>query len=162
VSGGIDNAGVAVSAPDARVAIVAARWNAAYVDQMVAGALAELSARGVATDRVQVLRCPGAFELPSVARRAIDTGRFDAVICFGTVIRGDTAHFDFVAGECARGVAALGLEGRVPVIFGVLTTENAEQAEQRADPKRDNKGAEAALAALEMVALYRSLPGADA
>jgi len=160
VSGAIEHGGVALDVKGARVAIVAARWNAALVDQLLEGALAELAARGLAREAIAVLRCPGAFELPSVARRVIDTRRYDAVICFGAVIRGDTPHFDFVAGECARGIAELGLRTDVPVIFGVLTTENHEQAARRADPARDNKGAEAALAALEMVSLYRRIGGA--
>jgi 6,7-dimethyl-8-ribityllumazine synthase len=157
VSGAIDYGSTALDTKGARVAVIAARWNARFVDKMIDGALAELAARGLGPEQVSLLRCPGAFELPSVAKRVIDTRRFDAVICFGAVIRGDTAHFDFVAGECARGIAELGLGTDVPVIFGVLTTENADQAEQRADPRRDNKGAEAALAALEMISLYRQI-----
>jgi 6,7-dimethyl-8-ribityllumazine synthase len=148
---------VAVDGTGMRMAIVAARWNAAIVDQMVLACEHALRDRGVAPSHVDVVRCPGAFEIPSVAKKLIDTRRYDAVVCFGCVIRGETAHFDFVAGECARGIAELGLRGDVPVIFGVLTTENVAQAEQRADRARDNKGAEAAFAALEMVSIYRRI-----
>jgi 6,7-dimethyl-8-ribityllumazine synthase len=160
MSGGVET--VAVDGTGMRIAIVAARWNAAIVDQMVAGAQHALREHGVAPAHVDVVRCPGAFEIPSVAKKLIDTRRHDAIVCFGCVIRGDTAHFDFVAGECARGIAELGLRGEVPVIFGVLTTENVAQAEQRADRARDNKGAEAALAALEMVSIYRGIGASPA
>jgi 6,7-dimethyl-8-ribityllumazine synthase len=156
VSGGVET--VAVDGTGVRVAIVAARWNASIVDQLVAGAEQALRDRKVA--RIDVVRCPGAFEIPSVARKLIDARRHDAIVCFGCVIRGETAHFELVAGECARGIAELGLRGEVPVIFGVLTTENVAQAEQRADRARDNKGAEAALAALEMVSIYRGIGAA--
>jgi 6,7-dimethyl-8-ribityllumazine synthase len=157
VSGAIDYGAVALDGSDVRVAIVAARWNAAIVDQMIRGAQAALAQASVPASQIGLVRCPGAFELPSVAKRLIETKRWDAVVCLGCVIRGDTAHFELVAGECARGIAELGRRGEVPVIFGVLTTENAEQAERRADPQRDDKGREAALAALEMVAIYRAI-----
>ena len=155
MSGGVE--AVAVDGTGMRIAIVAARWNASIVDQLIAGAQHALRERSVAPSHIDVVRCPGAFEIPSVAKKLCDTRRYDAIVCFGCVIRGDTAHFEFVAGECARGIAQLGLAGEVPVIFGVLTTENVAQAEQRADRARDNKGAEAAMAALEMISIYRGI-----
>ena len=105
-----------------------------------------------------MLRVPGAFELPLVAQKLAASGRFDAVIALGAVIRGDTPHFDFVAGECAAGLARVALDTGVPVIFGVLTTDTVEQASDRAGGKHGNKGADAALTAIEMVRLLRDLP----
>jgi 6,7-dimethyl-8-ribityllumazine synthase len=144
-------------AADCRIAIAAARFNADIVEMMVAGAAAAWERQGGDAARLTLVRVPGAFELPLVTRRLAATGGYDAVIALGCVIRGDTAHFDFVAGEAARGIAAAARDTGVPVIFGVLTTENAEQALERADPDRMDKGGEAMDAALEMAQLLRRL-----
>ncbi|MEJ0100663.1 MAG: 6,7-dimethyl-8-ribityllumazine synthase [Pseudomonadota bacterium] len=147
----------AAGAHDFRVAIVAARFNADLVDQMVAGATAAWERQGGDPSRLLLVRAPGAFELPLLARKLAASARYDAVIAFGVVIRGDTAHFDFVAGEASRGIADAARDTGVPVIFGVLTTENVEQALERADPARMDKGGEAMDAALEMARVLREL-----
>lgn len=136
-----------------RVVLIAARFNATLVDQLVAGATAAWRAQGGDASRLLVERVPGAFELPLAAKMFAASGAVDAVIALGCVIRGDTPHFDFVAGECARGLMDAGLVTGVPVIFGVLTTETLAQAEVRADVTRMNKGGESMLAALEMIEL---------
>jgi 6,7-dimethyl-8-ribityllumazine synthase len=146
-----------LSAAGLKVAIVAGRFNAFIVDHLVQGAVDALTRAGAAAGDVTVYRCPGAFEIPAVAKRVVERGGVDAVVCVGCVIRGATPHFDYVAGECARGVAELALSVRVPVTFGVLTTETIEQAIERAGTKAGNKGADAAMAAVEMAALYRAL-----
>jgi len=142
-----------------RIAIVAARFNEMITRRLVEGATAGLEARGVAAGDVDVAWVPGAFEIPLAARRFATSG-VDAVICLGAVIRGETAHFDLVAGEAARGIAAVGLETGVPVIFEVLATEDLAQAESRVGGAHGNKGWEAADAALEMASLLERLPGA--
>jgi 6,7-dimethyl-8-ribityllumazine synthase len=143
--------GVAGTAAQGRhVALVAARFNADIVDAMVVGAQAAWLRQGGDPGSLLLVRVPGAFELPLAARKLAATGRYDAVIALGCVIRGDTAHFDFVAGEAARGIADAARDTGVPVVFGVLTTENVEQAVERASPARMDKGGEAMEAALEM------------
>ncbi len=149
--------GSGTAAAGCRVAIAAARFNADIVEKMVAGAMAAWERQGGDAGGLSLVRAPGAFELPLVARKLAHTGRFDAVVALGCVIRGDTAHFDFVAGEAARGIADAARDTGVPVIFGVLTTENVEQALERADPSRMDKGGEALEAALEMVQLLRRI-----
>jgi 6,7-dimethyl-8-ribityllumazine synthase len=139
--------------PDARVAIVAARFNAAIVDELLAGCLRRLKALDVSEDRVDVHRVPGAFELPVAAKVLARTGRFRAVICLGCVIRGDTPHFDYVAGEAARGIQQVAISESLPVIFGVLTTNTEQQALDRVGGTHGHAGERAAEAALEMVAL---------
>jgi 6,7-dimethyl-8-ribityllumazine synthase len=139
------------------VAMVAARFNGDIVERMVAGASAVWERQGGDPERLLLVRAPGAFELPLLARKLAASGRFDAVIALGCVIRGDTAHFDFVAGEAARGIAEAARDTGVPVIFGVLTTENVEQALERADAGRLNKGGEAMDAALEMIRTLRRI-----
>ena len=134
-----------------RIAIVAARFNGQIVELLLDGARACLAEHGVAPDAVQILWVPGAFELPLAADRAARTGRFEAVVCLGVVVRGETPHFDFVAGEAARGIQEVALRTGVPVSFGVLTTETVDQALERAGGEQGNKGWDAALAALEMV-----------
>jgi len=141
-----------------RVAIVAARFNEVVVKQLVEGAQACLVKHGVADDDVEVVWTPGAFEIPMVARRLAETGRYDAVVCLGAVIRGETAHFDYVAGEAARGIREASVATGVPCLFGVLTTETFAQAVDRAGGKHGNKGWDAALAALEMAGLLEALP----
>jgi 6,7-dimethyl-8-ribityllumazine synthase len=136
-----------------RVVIVAARFNSALVDRLIAGASDAWRAHGGAVSRLFIERVPGAFELPLAAKMFAASGRVDAVVALGCVIRGDTPHFDFVAGECARGLMDAALATGVPVIFGVLTTETQAQAEERADVARMNKGRESMEAALEMIQL---------
>ncbi len=140
-----------------RVAIAAARFNADIVDAMLRGAVAAWERQGGAADALTVVRTPGAFELPLAARALARTGRYDAVVALGCVIRGDTAHFDFVAGEAASGLARAACDTGVPVAFGVLTTENVEQALERALPERMDKGGEALEAALEMALTLREI-----
>lgn len=141
-----------------RVAVIAARFNAALVDQLIAGATQAWSDHGGTEAHLLVERVPGAFELPLVAKMFAASGEVDAVVALGCVIRGDTPHFDYVAGECARGLMEAGLSTGIPVIFGVLTTETQAQAEERADVARMNKGRESMEAALEMMELLAPAP----
>ncbi len=136
------------------IAVVAARWNATVVEPILRGVLAKLDACEAA--RVAVVRVPGAFELPFGCKLLAETGEFHAVIALGAVIRGDTPHFEYVAGPCAHFLAEVGQQTGVPVIFGVLTTNDAAQAALRADPAGDNKGGEAARAAVEMALLCKT------
>lgn len=145
--------------PEGRIALVAARFNHFVVEHLVSGALDALKRHGVAEDAVDVAWAPGSFEIPLVAQRLAQSGRYAAVVCLGCVIRGDTDHYDHVAGEAARGVGQAALKTGVPVIFGVLTCDTLEQAINRAGAKAGNKGFEAALTAIEMVNLLRQLPG---
>ena len=142
-----------------RVVVIAARFNASLVDQLIDGATQALGARTAAIpSRLLIERVPGAFELPLAAKMFAASGAVEAVVALGCVIRGDTPHFDYVAGECARGLMDAGLATGVPVIFGVLTTETLAQAEERADVKRMNKGRESMEAALEMIQLLAPPP----
>jgi 6,7-dimethyl-8-ribityllumazine synthase len=133
-----------------RFAVVASRFNQGIVERLVDGALDALVRHGTAADDVDVVWVPGAWELPLAARRLLATDRYAALVAVGAVIRGDTPHFDYVAGEAARGLQQVGLETGVPVIFGVLTTDNWEQAEARAGGVAGNKGFDAAMTAIEM------------
>ncbi len=142
-----------------RVALVCGRFNELVTERLLAGARDGLVRHGVDEDSVAVAWVPGAFELPLVAARLASSGRFDAVVCLGAVIRGATAHFDHVAGQCAAGVQRAQLDSGVPVVFGVLTTHTVEQALDRAGGKAGNKGFDAAATALEMCDLLRQLPG---
>jgi 6,7-dimethyl-8-ribityllumazine synthase len=144
--------------PPGRFALVAARFNSAVVDGLVAGALDGLKRHGVAADAIDLVRVPGSFEIPLVAQRLAAGGRYAAVICLGAVIRGDTDHYDYVAGAAADGVARAALATGVPVVFGILTCDTLEQALNRAGAKAGNKGFDAALTAIEMVNLLRQLP----
>ncbi len=141
-----------------RFALVASRFNEVVVNQLVAGATECLRRHGIAEDDVDVAWVPGAFELPLAAQRLARTDRYDAVICLGAVIRGETAHFDYVAGQAAAGIQRVALDTGVPVLFGVLTTETFEQAMDRAGGKHGNKGWDSAMAAMEMAGLLDSLP----
>ena len=141
-----------------RVVIIAARFNAPLVDRLIEGARQAWSDHGGDPARLLLERVPGSFELPLAAKMFAASGAVDAVVALGCVIRGDTPHFDYVAGECARGLMDAGLATGVPVIFGVLTTENLAQAEERADVARMNKGRESMEAALEMIALLAPAP----
>lgn len=142
---------------DARFAIVAARFNHHVVDRLLEGALATFERHGVGADRLEVVRAPGAFELPLAAQWLGQRDDICAVVTLGCVIRGETPHFDYVCNECARGVGETALLLGKPVIFGVVTTNNEVQADERAGGAHGNKGSEAALAALEMVSLMRSI-----
>ena len=146
-----------VSPPPGRFAVVAARFNAVVVDALVAGALDAFRRHGVADDAVDVVRVPGSFEIPVVARRLADGRRYAAVVCLGAVIKGDTDHYDHVAAAAANGVLQAGVATGVPVIFGVLTCDTLEQAVNRAGGKAGNKGFEAAVTAVEMANLMRKL-----
>lgn len=141
----------------ARFAIVSSRFNELVVDRLVEGALGAFERHGIAQANVLHVRVPGAFELSPVCLRLAKSAKFDAVVALGAVIRGATSHFDYVAGEAARGVAAASAASGIPVIFGVLTTDTLEQAFERAGSKAGNKGYEAAITALEMVSLSRKL-----
>ena len=144
-------------ARDIRVAIVAARFNDFVVAKLVDGAVDALIRHGASEKNLELVRVPGAFDMPLVVRRLAQSKRYDAIVALGAVIKGETAHFDYVAGECASGVARAALETGVPVGFGVLTCESFDQAIDRAGGKAGNKGAEAALAALEMANLLKRL-----
>jgi 6,7-dimethyl-8-ribityllumazine synthase len=144
----------------ARFAIVASRFNHFVVDRLVEGAVDALVRHGASAKDVTVVRVPGAFELPLVVRRLAGGKKFDAVIALGAVIKGATPHFDYVAGEAAKGIASAAAGSDVAVAFGVLTTETIEQAVERAGTKHGNKGWDAALSAIEMVALARALDDA--
>jgi 6,7-dimethyl-8-ribityllumazine synthase len=141
--------------PDAKIAVLAARFNAHIVDELLDGCLKQLKQAKVDETRVTVHRVPGAFELPVAARMLARTKNFDAIICLGCVIRGETPHFDYVAGECARGIMRVALDETVPVIFGVLTTNTEQQARDRIGGKHGHAGQRAAEAAVEMIALAR-------
>jgi 6,7-dimethyl-8-ribityllumazine synthase len=145
-----------------RIAVIASRFNENVVTRLVDGALKALVSSGVGLEDVDVMWVPGAWELPGLARFLLEGDRYDAIVAVGAVIRGETAHFDYVAGECARGLQQLTLEFGSPVAFGVLTTDTEEQALARAGGAEGNKGADAALAALEMAELYDRLDAAVA
>lgn len=136
-----------------RIAIAAARFNEEIVDMLLDGCLATLREQEVRDDCITIARVPGAWELPLACAQLAETGEYDAVIALGAVVRGETAHFEFISAECARGLGEVSLGTGVPIAFGVLTPENGEQARDRADPSRKNKGREVALAALEMATL---------
>jgi 6,7-dimethyl-8-ribityllumazine synthase len=138
-----------------RVGIVASRFNEFIVSKLVGGALDALKRHGVNEEDVELAWVPGAFELPLIAKKMAESGKYDAVVTLGTVIRGSTPHFDYVCSECAKGVASVALTTGVPTIFGVLTTDTIEQAIERAGTKAGNKGWEAATAAIEMANLSR-------
>lgn len=146
-------------ARDLRIAIVAARFNEAIVDSLVKGAVDSLLRHGATEKQIELIKVPGAYDLPLVVKRAAATGRYDAIVALGVVIRGATAHFDYVAGQCAAGLGDVARESGVPVSFGVLTTETIEQAIERAGTKAGNKGADAALSAVELANLLKRLEG---
>jgi len=147
-----------VATPNARVAIAIARFNNFINDSLLQGAVDALKRIGqVADDNITVVWVPGAYELPLTARVLANTGKYDAVIALGTVIRGGTAHFEYVAGEASSGLGNVSLNSEIPVAFGVLTTESIEQAIERAGTKAGNKGAEAALTALEMINVIKAI-----
>jgi 6,7-dimethyl-8-ribityllumazine synthase len=142
---------------DVRIGVIATRFNETIVDELLSGCLARLREFGLEADRVEVHRVPGAFELPVAAQAMARTGRVWAVICLGAVIRGDTPHFDYVAGEAARGIQQVSLSEHLPVIFGVLTTNTEQQAWERTGGKHGHAGRRAADAAAEMIALMSEI-----
>ena len=148
----------ALDAGGKRFALVVSRFNDFFASKLMGGAMDCLLRHGAEEEDIEVFRVPGSFELPLVARRAARTGRFHAVVCLGAVLRGQTSHFDFVAAEAAKGIAQVGLETDVPTIFGVITAETVEQAVDRSGARTGNRGAEAALAAIEMANLLEGLP----
>jgi 6,7-dimethyl-8-ribityllumazine synthase len=146
-------------ARDLRFAIVAARFNDTIVENLVRGAVDALVRHGASEKQIEIIRVPGAYDLPFIVRRVALAKRADAIVALGCVIRGATPHFEFVAGQCAAGLARAAEESGVPIAFGVLTTENIEQAVERSGTKAGNKGADAAMVALEMANLLRRLAG---
>jgi len=153
----VDNSRDSLQAAGLRIAIVVSRFNADITDRLLAGALACLEQHGGARDDVEVVHVPGAWELPPTAARIIGLNRHDAIIALGCVIRGDTPHFDYVCTEASAGLGAVARSASIPVLFGVLTTDDHSQALARAGDGKDNKGYEAAFAALEMVDVYKAL-----
>ena len=150
-----------VAAPNAKVAVAIARFNSFINESLLEGAVDALKRIGqVKDENITIVRAPGAYELPLVARRLAESKKFDAIVALGTVIRGGTAHFEYVAGEASSGLGKVAMDAEIPVAFGVLTTENIEQAIERAGTKAGNKGAEAALTALEMVNLIQQIDAA--
>lgn len=145
------------SARDLNIALVVSTYNESITARLLKGAQTCLKEHGAILSKVQIVACPGAFELPQVAGALIARRRLDAVICLGAVVRGETPHFEFVAAEAARGIQAVALSSGVPVVFGVLTTNNVKQAKERSGGKHGNKGWEAALAGIEMAWLFRRL-----
>lgn len=137
------------------IGIVAARFNEFIVSKLVGGAEDALLRHGVSDEDITLAWVPGAFEIPLAAQKMAESGKYDAVICLGTVIKGATTHYDYVCAEVSKGVAAVGLKTEIPVIFGVVTTDNIEQAIERAGTKAGNKGYDAACTAIEMVNLFR-------
>jgi 6,7-dimethyl-8-ribityllumazine synthase len=150
-----DASDVATSQP--KIAVICARFNGSISTRLCHGALDAFEKLGVASGSVTVAWVPGAFELPLAARAAVTKGEAKAVVCLGVVIRGDTAHFDFVAGECASGIQRAALDTGVPIVFGVLTTDTLDQALERSEPGESNKGFEAAVTALEMIGVLREI-----
>lgn len=144
-------------ATGAKIAIVVGRWNAFVVESLLEGAIDSLKRHGVKEEDISIVRAPGAFEIPLVVKKVANQKAHDAIIALGAVIRGGTPHFEYVAGECVKGLAQVGLDAEVPVSFGVLTVDTIEQAIERAGTKAGNKGEEAALSALEMVNLLKQL-----
>jgi 6,7-dimethyl-8-ribityllumazine synthase len=148
-----------ISAEDFRFAVVVARWNSELTSRLEAGAVDALTRSGAARDVIEIFRVPGAFELPVAAMKAAESGLFDAVIALGVVIRGDTPHFDYVAGQAAAGIMQASLDTGIPVMFGVVTANTREQAEARCGGSVGNKGFEAAMSAIEMANLSREMEG---
>jgi 6,7-dimethyl-8-ribityllumazine synthase len=140
-----------------RFAIIVSRFNESITTKLLEGCVDTLRRHGVDNQYIEIIWCPGAFEIPFVAKQAARTGKFDAIICLGAVIRGETPHFDYVCDQATRGIGQVGLETNIPTVFGVLTTDNMEQALDRVGGKAGHKGSEAAFAAIEMVNLLHDL-----
>lgn len=147
----------ALGAADARFALVVSRFNDFIGQKLVEGAIDCILRHGGAEENITIYRCPGAFELPMVAKKVALSGKYDAIVTLGAIIRGSTPHFDVIAAEATKGIAQVSLDTGVPIAFGVLTTENIEQAIERAGTKAGNKGFDAAMTAIEMVNLYRQI-----
>jgi 6,7-dimethyl-8-ribityllumazine synthase len=141
----------------ARFCLVTSRFNSFIVDSLVSGAIDALVRHGARHEDIHIVKAPGAYELPLAVQKVAATGRYDAIVALGAVIRGGTPHFDYVAGECVKGIGTVSLKHEIPVAFGVLTVDTIEQAIERAGTKAGNKGAEAALSAVEMVNLLREI-----
>ena len=150
-----------LSAESFRFAIVVSRWNGELTSRLEAGSVDALTKAGARKDAIEIFRVPGAFELPLAASRAAETGQFDAVIALGVVIRGETPHFDFVAGQAAAGIMQASLDTGIPVMFGVVTADTPEQAEARCGGSVGNKGFEAAMSAIEMANFSREIEGLE-
>jgi 6,7-dimethyl-8-ribityllumazine synthase len=146
-----------ISAEGFRFGVIVSRFNDFISSKLVEGALDALKRHGARDEMISLIKVPGSFEIPLTARKVADSGQFDAIICLGAVIRGATPHFDYVAAEVSKGIAAVALESRIPVTFGVLTTDSLEQAIERAGSKSGNKGWDAAMAAMEMANLFKEL-----
>lgn len=146
-----------LNAKDLNIAIVTSRFNSMISDRLLAGAIDAIVRSGGDSERVTIVRVPGAFEIPLSAKKLADTKKHDAIICLGAVIRGGTPHFDYIANEMSKGIAQVMLQSGVPISFGVITADNLEQAIERAGTKMGNKGEEAALAAIEMVHVVRRI-----
>jgi len=146
-----------ITAEGLRFAIIASRFNDFISSKLVEGAMDALNRHGASEEKISLVKVPGSFEIPLVAKRLAEAGKFDGIICLGAVIRGATPHFDYVASEVSKGIAAVALETNTPVTFGVLTTDSLEQAIERAGSKSGNKGWDAAMAAMEMVNLLKEL-----
>ena len=146
-----------MTAREIRIGIVAARFNEFITSRLVGGALDGLRRHDVGEDCIDVAWVPGAFEIPLIAKKMAKSGKYNAVICLGAVIRGSTSHYDYVCNEVSKGIAAVSMETEVPVMFGVVTTENIEQAIERAGTKAGNKGYDCALGAIEMINLVRQI-----
>jgi 6,7-dimethyl-8-ribityllumazine synthase len=140
-----------------KVGLAVSRFNSFISERLLEGAIDALRRHGADESDLDIVRVPGAFELPMVTKKMVESGKYDAVICLGAVIRGATPHFDYVSAEVSKGIASVSLEAGVPVAFGVLTTDNIEQAVERAGSKSGNKGFEAAVTIIEMVNLFRSM-----
>ena len=140
-----------------KIAIVISRFNSFIVDRLYDGALKSLEANGIDNDAITVVKVPGAFEIPVAVKVLLDQNKFDAVITLGAIIRGETPHFEFISNECTHGISELAMSSGVPVIFGVLTVDNSEQAMDRAGDEESNKGYEAASAALEMISVLEQI-----
>ena len=146
-----------ISAEGFSFAVIVSRFNDFISSKLVEGALDALKRHGLDEDKLTVVKVPGAFEIPMTAKRIAKAGKHDAIICLGAVIRGATPHFDYVAAEVSKGIATVSLESNIPITFGVLTTDNLEQAIERAGSKAGNKGWDAAMSAMEMVNLYKEI-----
>ncbi len=140
-----------------KIAIVASRFNSFIVDRLYDGAIKTLNSNGINDEAITAVKVPGAFEIPVAVGALLDRNEFDAVITLGAIIRGETPHFDFISNECTRGIGQLAIDSGVPVIFGVLTVDNSEQAMDRAGDEESNKGSEAAAAALEMIGVLEKI-----
>ncbi|MFA6035064.1 MAG: 6,7-dimethyl-8-ribityllumazine synthase [Myxococcota bacterium] len=148
-----------LSAEGKRFGIVVSRFNHFFVDKLLSGAIDALIRHGAVEDGIDVVRCPGSFEIPSVAKKLVLSGGYDAVICLGVLIRGDTPHFDYISAEVTKGIAQVAMDAPCPVVYGVVTADTLEQAIERSGTKAGNKGFDAAMAAIEMSNLYAAIGG---